>query len=242
MRNEFFGDINDYHKYGLLRTLVGDGDVKVGVCWMLRPDEGSHSGRIKHLDDPERWRKYDPALFAALHHWLRKRHVRSVNLIEDSNLIGNAKYHRPFVPISMSEREDYFAQMSKTFEQTELIFFDPDNGLEITNKPYNGRPSCKHLYFREVKNIFEAQHSLLIYQQFPRQDRAKFVECRMREIQQSTGADCKNVMWIRAAHVVFYLVLREVHMEKLSTRAKAFANTWSHEQQRIEIGESIFAP
>lgn len=222
--------------------LVGDGDVKVGVCWMLRPDEGMHGGRINYLDDPERWRKYNPGLFAALHHWLRKQHVRSVNVIEGSNLIGTAKYHRPFVPISKGEREDYFAQMSKTFEHTELIFFDPDNRIEISRKPYNGRPSCKDLYIREVKNVFEAQYSLLIYQQFPMQDRATFVDLRMREIQQCTSADCKNVMWIRTAHVVFFLVLREVHMEKLSTRAKAFANTWSHEQHRIEIGGSIFAP
>jgi hypothetical protein len=42
VRNQFFGDINDYHKYGLLRALSGDGDLKVGVCWMLTPDDVRH--------------------------------------------------------------------------------------------------------------------------------------------------------------------------------------------------------
>jgi len=33
MKNQYFGDINDYRKYGLLRTLTG-GQIKTAVCWM----------------------------------------------------------------------------------------------------------------------------------------------------------------------------------------------------------------
>ena len=39
MKNQYFGDINDYRKYGLLRILSTYGPIKTAVCWMLTPDD-----------------------------------------------------------------------------------------------------------------------------------------------------------------------------------------------------------
>ena len=39
MKNQYFGDINDYRKYGLLRILISGGGIKTIVCWVLRPDD-----------------------------------------------------------------------------------------------------------------------------------------------------------------------------------------------------------
>jgi len=62
MKNQYFGDINDYGKYGLLRILAGFGELKIAVCWMLTPDDGRRDGRlIQYLKQPEKWRKYDPS-------------------------------------------------------------------------------------------------------------------------------------------------------------------------------------
>ena len=36
MKNQYFGDINDYRKYGLLRILTNGGEVDTAVCWMLK--------------------------------------------------------------------------------------------------------------------------------------------------------------------------------------------------------------
>jgi hypothetical protein len=38
MKNQYFGDINDYRKYGLLRALQSTGDGSLLVTWMLTPD------------------------------------------------------------------------------------------------------------------------------------------------------------------------------------------------------------
>lgn len=40
MKHQYIGDINDYRKYALLRTLSADGVNRIGVCWMLTPDDG----------------------------------------------------------------------------------------------------------------------------------------------------------------------------------------------------------
>ena len=42
MKNQYFGDVNDYRKYGLLRALQGEGSLSTLVAWMLTPDDGSN--------------------------------------------------------------------------------------------------------------------------------------------------------------------------------------------------------
>jgi len=66
MRNQFVGDIGDYFKYGLLRTLMPG--RKLGVAWYLFPDDpaSSHGSHINYLEDPETWRNLDPKLFDTL--------------------------------------------------------------------------------------------------------------------------------------------------------------------------------
>ena len=45
MKDQYFGDINDYRKYALLLELSGSGDICTGVCWMLTgADHGFEAG------------------------------------------------------------------------------------------------------------------------------------------------------------------------------------------------------
>ena len=63
MKNQYFGDVNDYSKYGLLRCFADSG-LNIGVCWMLTPDDSRSDGRkIRYLSDPEKWKGFDPTLF-----------------------------------------------------------------------------------------------------------------------------------------------------------------------------------
>jgi hypothetical protein len=60
MKDRYFGDINDYRKYGLLRALQSYGDGHLLVAWMLTPDDGGRDGGLRsYLDDPSAWAKYD---------------------------------------------------------------------------------------------------------------------------------------------------------------------------------------
>ena len=64
MKNQYFGDENDYKKYGLLNTLIGSGDLPTAVCWMLTPDDSGPDGRFTdYLSQRDKWRRYDPLLY-----------------------------------------------------------------------------------------------------------------------------------------------------------------------------------
>lgn len=67
MKNQYFGDINDYRKYGLLRILADSGKLKIGICWMLTSDDKRSDGRrISYLQSPSKWSDYDKDLFEQL--------------------------------------------------------------------------------------------------------------------------------------------------------------------------------
>ena len=62
MKNQYVGDINDYRKYGLLRSLQTVSDMRLLVSWMLTKDDGSSDGKfIDYLKNPKKWEKYDPS-------------------------------------------------------------------------------------------------------------------------------------------------------------------------------------
>jgi len=35
MKNQYYGDVNIYRKYGLIRILSNSGIVRMGICWIL---------------------------------------------------------------------------------------------------------------------------------------------------------------------------------------------------------------
>jgi len=64
MKNQYFGDIHDYRKYGLIRILSDKGSIRTGICWMLTPNDTRTDGKFKdYLAKPEKYKKYDSDLY-----------------------------------------------------------------------------------------------------------------------------------------------------------------------------------
>ena len=64
MKNQYFGDINDYRKYGLIRILSDGGIIRTGICWMLTPDDTRTDGKFtEYLAKSEEYKKFDPDLY-----------------------------------------------------------------------------------------------------------------------------------------------------------------------------------
>lgn len=80
MKNQYFGDINDFRKYGLLRTIERISGLSIGVCWFLTADDGGADGELrKYLSHSRRWRNYDSDLFDKLQRLLGADVRRSVS-------------------------------------------------------------------------------------------------------------------------------------------------------------------
>ena len=135
MQDRYTGDIADYIKYGLLRSLANN--RKLGIAWYLYPDENHNSdGRhIGYLQYPDLWRARDPELFDAIKKIVEGGR-RCVTNIEESGILKGAKFSRETLLVADLSPEKRAAWRLRWFESVkealsgcELVFADPDNGL-----------------------------------------------------------------------------------------------------------------
>src|SRR5262245_4676456 len=131
MKNQYFGDINDYRKYGLLRVVQSEARLKLLVAWMLTPNDSGTAGRLReYLQKPDRYRHYDTRLFDDLKALPRSRSRRGVSLIERSSLLPNTCYYSAEVPDARTDRDVWRQGLLSAARNADVVFVDPDNGIE----------------------------------------------------------------------------------------------------------------
>ncbi len=233
MKNQYFGDINDYRKYSLLRLLSGFGKISTAVCWMLTPDDLRPDGhRIQYLSEPEKWRKFDPAVFDLLHDQVIQRERRKVNSIQKPELFPNCLFYSAIIQDDSEQREKFMSNFLRTARKAGLVFFDPDNGIEIKSVPYGRKNSSKYLYFYEVRKAFKDGHSILIYQHLPPKPRLALSSYLGQRLAEATNADRIYLYWTQ--FVLFFLIAQSPHVRHIEKANKNIARVWS-EQINIQL-------
>jgi hypothetical protein len=228
VKDQYVGDINDYRKYALLRALSSGGENRIGVCWMLTPsDGGMDGGKLAYLQQPNRHRDVDPELFDILAHAAATPERRRLATIENSGAIPGALYQNDLLPDELAARHTFMGRCAYAFRDVDLIFFDPDNGLEVSSLPKGRKNSSKYLYFDEVAAFYASGKSLLIYQHFPRVERSVFLaRCAERLRSVAPGAS----LWaFTTAHVVFLLLLHPASPARVHSAADAACMRWAPE-------------
>lgn len=132
MQHRYAGDIGDYVKLALLRTLQKQ--RRLGVAWFLYPDEthnldGRHTA---YLRDPNVWRHLDPDLFDHLTNGFVA--ARSTDHLKAALDVGTSFVDVPVptrlpAPERSAARKRWFADCLATLTSADLVFADPDNGL-----------------------------------------------------------------------------------------------------------------
>lgn len=225
MKNQYFGDINDYKKYGLLRSIISHSKLKVLVAWMLTEDDGSTDGKfIEYLNYPDKWKHFDPELYAKTVELLNSSEVRGVSMIENTNLLFGSQFFSILVPDQPEKRNRWFYDLLSHSESSDLVFLDPDNGLEIKSKKYGTKDSSKFLYWHEVKSLWETGKSLLIYQHFIREKRSNFTERMLKTLEEN--ADGAIVVSFSTSNVVFLLALQSSHHALYQSIISAVEKSW----------------
>lgn len=221
MKNQYFGDEKDYLTYGLLRAIARSSGLRIGVAWMLTPNETNREGELRtYLTPTQRllWEHHDPELYEQLTKIAEAG--RRVDLAQEWNLIPGASYDQTIIPGDARARTVVFSRLFERLKECEILFFDPDNGLETQNTAHGIKRSAQHLYWNEVEQAYTRQHhSLLIFQHFPRRGRTEYLEERAVEIAQHLGI--ARVDWFQTAQVAFFLAARPEHaaaLEKVPTQ------------------------
>ena len=226
MKDQYFGDVNDYRKYGLLRALVAGDNLRLGVCWMLTQPDGRTDGKfLAYLEQSNKHRHRDPALFDWLSDVVGNERDRRTARIEASALLGQALFQPKLLGDQVHEREAYFAECTGLFSDCDLVFFDPDNGIEIKSVPRGRRKSCKFVYWDEVSNTFLSGVSVLIYQHFIREERDRFAARMVEELRRRLHAAA--IFSFRTPNVVFLLAAQQRHSAGFRKQLGVIKRAWS---------------
>jgi hypothetical protein len=144
------------------------------VVWCLFPDENlNNDGKhISYLRNPE-FAKLDSYLYTALATIISEDR-RSVSAIcEYACLPSSTVFFSD--PISTSEgtrtgpkrriryREAWFEACLRQIKECELVFFDPDNGLEVRSIPKHHPRAGKYIYWDELAAVWRRGKNLLVY-------------------------------------------------------------------------------
>jgi hypothetical protein len=209
VKDQYFGDVNDYRKYGLLRAILTCATVRLGVCWMLTaPDSRTDGRHLAYLDNPRKFRLFDRELFDWLQQTMHQYPDRRTARIEATGLLAGAVYFAEFLADGHAHRNAWFASCRRHLAGCDLVFFDPDNGLERT-VAVGRRHSHKFLYFAEVRETFSAGASVLVYQHFPREARAAYIERLAERLRAETGASA--IFSFSTPYMLFLLAAHDRH-------------------------------
>lgn len=230
MKNQYFGDVNDYRKYGLLRILLDGEQFRIGVCWMLTINDGLTDGRfISYLNEPEKWRSYDTPLFDLLHKLVILDGTRDVKLIQNEQILPRTKFYDELLTDAIGQRQIYFEQVRRQLFDIDLIFFDPDNGIETKSTLKGSKNSSKYIYWDELSEIFASGCSILVYQHFRREERTAFIKRMVSEYQSRLGT--AEVYYFRTLQVVYFLVAQPQHVEHIRASILQVAEVWGISNQ-----------
>ncbi len=178
MQDKYVGDVGDYGKYGLLSQIwIESGRrIKLGVNWfyVTRPEIKKHDGRyIDYLKKPncEKFRPYFPELFDELRTIVYEKR-RNLREIENSAVAlprGSRVYSEPvpYKALSLDQRavnrETWFQNSLQELAKCDLIFLDPDNGIQTNKVRKTQGDATKYVFEDEIKRYYESGKSLIIY-------------------------------------------------------------------------------
>ncbi len=219
MKNQYFGDIGDYGKYGLLRFLARHG-VTVAVNWYLTPDDRSNDGNMRGYLGNEKDRVYDPELFDVLRD-MCGRGEKDVRLFAARNMIGGAVFFddpvRPLPSDAVSSAKDkrsarelWHRQALEACAGKELVFLDPDNGMR-TGGPAARKDAPKFVYASEAAAYYERGQDVIYYCHRGRRTDAQWAKAKQMMREYCPGAALTGVTYHRGTQRSYIFVL---HPEK----------------------------
>ena len=219
MRDQFVGDIGDFAKYGLLRTLICDGSAarRLGVVWYANEDarDSSHGEGVSYLEDnASSYRACDHDLYDSLRSVVRSGR-RRIFTVEESGLLGvDIPFWSELTLGRSPQRTGWLAGALKRVEGCDLVFLDPDNGLRLESASGARSVSPEHAYKDELLTFVNSAVVAVVYHTPSRHRKGFTHDKQVEEICEDlagTGPDHRTVFaarWRRHGARLFLIVCK----------------------------------
>ena len=258
MQDRYTGDVGDYGKYGLLRQLCGlrddDAGLRLGVVW-YRPEpetvksdpanDGKHIAYLCPEQEP-RFHPCGPALYEALREIVESGD-RRVKRVEQAGVLGaDALFYDTYIPgpvagargeARAAERRRWATDSRRAVEGCDLVFLDPDNGLEPKSASIRSARATKYAYLEEVAPLVARDQSVVIYHHLSRNgtNAEQIARWLKRLRQEFNPSDIFALRYGRGSPRAFFVLAQERHTPILRERSGALvASPW---REHFELHE-----
>ena len=251
MQNRYVGDIGDFGKFGLLRRITcsefTESPLPIGIFWYLVPDE-DHNADGKHIAYlcKQKMRQCDPDLFEGLRR-IVKTSQREFSAVEQAKLfpLGTTFFSQPLTFEGMPSngksareqrlrhRRDWLLRGSDATRSAALVFFDPDNGIEISSRKKHTKLAPKYVYWDEVALFQERKQSVVIYQHLARTggNHNKQTRSRLAEAEEELpyGKNAFALRYRRGTSRAFIIIPTHDHLATIQRSVDGLMNSPWHD-------------
>jgi hypothetical protein len=191
---------------------------------MATADDGGTDGqRRKYLAQPDRYREIDTALFDQLGRLLTLPEPGMAS-IQEAGILPNTIFFSELLEDSRDLREAYFSRLDQFAPSRSVIFFDPDNGLEIKSTP-KGRKHCsKFLFLDELRASAADGRTVIVYQHFGRVQRGPYTREQLSRI--NTLLPDRELFAVAGSHIAFLVAPAPDHAVALRQAASSLCGRW----------------
>lgn len=168
MQEHYLGDVHDFVKYALLRSLSEQLGLRLGVNFYrtrTEPDSTDGDNRAYLSSRPE-WAKWEPDLFKRIQGLQKPSDRRFGRVSELAILPASTIYYEGLVPTV--DRKAWHELAQKALNESCMVFLDPDNGFEVNSM--QTRTSPKYTLFQEAVDFLRDDKVVITIQFAPRSE------------------------------------------------------------------------
>lgn len=184
VQDGYAGDIGDFGKFALLRTIARTAGLRIGLHWCLtsagtRANDGRHTRYLSSRAGRERYRSRDPDLYDALARIVGAG-TRSVARLEEAGLLPTSAVYfserLDYDGLSRDERrtlrERWRARAASAFRACDLLLLDADNGLAVPSVSATALTAPKYVYHEDLER-YRSDQTIAVYQHVARSGSAE---------------------------------------------------------------------
>jgi hypothetical protein len=181
MQDRYVGDVGDFGKYGLLRSLAAG--LPLGVVWYLTPDESHNAdgNNVAYLNPTSlnlaEYGDCDLDLYTTLRGIVhggerfvtsvREREVlpRDTVFYEDRLTFKGMPANSPStISARRAHRSEWVDRALEATQECNIVFLDPNNGVQVLTTQSHEKYGPRYVYFDEVQPYLDRGQSVIVYQ------------------------------------------------------------------------------
>jgi len=239
MQNKYVGDIGDYSKFVLIKHIF---DGKCGLIWYLYPNENNSDGIHIEYD---RYNLKDKEVTKLMKQVSEDKKVHERNIKELEKVLSkdfnitffnecieeeNCQFFKDYKK-RLSHRKEWFDRALDKIHKCDVVFVDPDNGIQIKSCPTKGRKkSGKFIYFDEINSILNQNKTLVIYQHLIRKKTDEFVKelkDRLRESLKNRNLNLTIIKFNRVSPRLYLIITKDNLDKKIQDFCNLFENEFT---------------